>query len=211
MQSVALPPEDGAIAQALADLDAKLSAWTTAMRSAQDALARMPDRSQASQAVSEAATIDVEAPPQQVEPAPAATPRTQKPENTAIAQAGGVSERPSAPQPEGAALRKSGKPGTAAAAEPASPPEAASVDVPAGVATAPAAEKPEEPARSQPSEDEALLATLDEETAKAIRIMRRVDFGRRSVAELLKEYQASRSQTQQSSGKGKSWWSRGKG
>lgn len=59
-------------------------------------------------------------------------------------------------------------------------------------------------------EDEALLASLDPETAKAIRIMRRLSVEKKSVRELLEEYEASRSaETPAAEKHKKSWWSRG--
>ena len=60
----------------------------------------------------------------------------------------------------------------------------------------PAADPPAEPDAPPPSEpdeedDEALLASLDEETAGAIRVMRRLSADKKSVRELLHQYQAS--------------------
>ncbi|MEP0841635.1 MAG: hypothetical protein HRF43_02860, partial [Phycisphaerae bacterium] len=58
------------------------------------------------------------------------------------------------------------------------------------------------------ADDEALLASLDHETAKAIRVMRRVSFEKKSVRQLLEEYQASKTASA-SEPKKKAWWSRG--
>jgi hypothetical protein len=57
---------------------------------------------------------------------------------------------------------------------------------------------------------DALLATLDEETAKDIRIMRRMSFGQHTVRELLAEYQAKKTAKPagDEAGKSKSWWRR---
>ncbi|MBI4580183.1 MAG: hypothetical protein HY718_10805, partial [Planctomycetes bacterium] len=60
------------------------------------------------------------------------------------------------------------------------------------------------------ADDEGLLATLDEETAKAIRVMRRLMLNRKSVRELLAEYQSKKSGTAAKVSTKKSWWHRGK-
>jgi hypothetical protein len=60
-------------------------------------------------------------------------------------------------------------------------------------------------------EDEALLASLDSETASAVRVMRRLSPVRKSVRELLKEYEASRPTPPAAvQPKKKPWFSRGK-
>ncbi len=61
------------------------------------------------------------------------------------------------------------------------------------------------------AEDEALLATLDPETARAIRVMRRVSADEKSIKELLAEYKAkpAASPTSAVQAKKKSWFSRG--
>ena len=77
--------------------------------------------------------------------------------------------------------------------------------------------KPEpEPATVSPAanrvsqdEDEALLASLDPETAQAIKVMRRMSFENKSVRQLLEEYEATRQSQGSSEGRKKSWWSRG--
>jgi myosin heavy subunit len=59
------------------------------------------------------------------------------------------------------------------------------------------------------NEDEALLASLDPETAKAIRVMRRMGGGRKSVRELLQQYQNARA-TARNEATRKSWFRRGR-
>mgnify|MGYP001439683598 FL=1 len=61
----------------------------------------------------------------------------------------------------------------------------------------------------QADEDEMLLASLDPETAKAIRVMRRMRGDNKSVRELLEQYQASRTNAKADSSK-KSWFRRGR-
>jgi len=61
----------------------------------------------------------------------------------------------------------------------------------------------------QANEDETLLASLDPETAKAIRVMRRVSGHRKSVRELLEQYQASQAHGKTEPAK-KSWFRRGR-
>ena len=61
-------------------------------------------------------------------------------------------------------------------------------------------------------EEESLLASLDEKTAAAIRVMRRVSMGTKTVRELLEEYEATRHETPRFSDKAsrRSWfWKRG--
>lgn len=58
--------------------------------------------------------------------------------------------------------------------------------------------------------DEAVLASLDEETAKAIRVMRRLSPDRKRVNELLEEYRATQAAREAApQQKKKSWWTRG--
>jgi len=59
-------------------------------------------------------------------------------------------------------------------------------------------------------QDEALLATLDEQTAQAIRVMRRLCMNRKTVKQLLAEYEARKAGPPGSSTRPKSWFRRGK-
>lgn len=61
----------------------------------------------------------------------------------------------------------------------------------------------------QMSEDEALLASLDPETAKAIKVMRRMGGDKKSIRELLEQYQAAQTNAKADSPK-KSWFRRGR-
>lgn len=80
-----------------------------------------------------------------------------------------------------------------------------------GISPGPAAPAPPASAGSpQSAEDEALLAQLPPEVAAAIRVKRRLTGNRRSVADLVREYQESSGHARPGDGAGWSWWSRGK-
>ena len=105
----------------------------------------------------------------------------------------------------------------AKAPAPTSPAKATVAAAPAKAAKSPTSAAPE-PALTAPSpaapqasreEDEALLASLDPETAQAIKVMRRLSFEHKSVRQLLEEYEQSRQSQDSTEGKKKSWWSRG--
>jgi hypothetical protein len=66
---------------------------------------------------------------------------------------------------------------------------------------------------AEPLSDEALLRTLDPETAHAIRVKRRLTQGARSVRELLDEYRAAQAQPQAQSSRPdrRGWWRRKNG
>jgi len=78
-----------------------------------------------------------------------------------------------------------------------------------GAAAKAPADSQNEAEAPQMSEDEALLASLDPETAKAIKVMRRMGGDKKSVRELLEQYQAAQTNTKADSSK-KSWFRRGK-
>ncbi len=59
--------------------------------------------------------------------------------------------------------------------------------------------------------DEALLETLDPETAKAIRVKRRLTRGKRSVRELLEEHRAAQAQAPVQTPERRGWWRRKNG
>lgn len=108
-------------------------------------------------------------------------------------------------------------------AEPVTDPVAATT--PADVISEPSVENlpadaamPEPAVESEPTtpsapagpSDEELLATLDEDTAKAIRVMRRMCMNTKSVRQLLDEYQAQQATQVTSGPQKKSRWWRGK-
>lgn len=69
------------------------------------------------------------------------------------------------------------------------------------------AQQPQERADSE----ETLLETLDPETAKVIRVKRRLTGGRRSVRELLEEYRAAPAQAPDKPPARRGWWRRRNG
>lgn len=61
-----------------------------------------------------------------------------------------------------------------------------------------------------PNKEEALLASLDPETAQAIRVMRRLATSKKSVNELLAEYEATKAKPKTVKAEKKSWFFRGR-
>jgi len=184
------PAEDAAIARSLGELESKLNAWIEAAESIQAnwvAVAPTAEPAAAAVAASKpepAARID--APPESkstaapVAPKPAETPtagtKSAEPERKAgmfAAKSGDAAERPAK-----AAANESIQP---AAAEPTRSAEAPSAVDP----------------------DAALLAELDPETAKRVRMLRRLSGGTRSVRELIDEARANQSAPKEQK---KSWW-----
>ena len=206
-----VPADDGAFAQALAALDEKLSDWADAMRAAQQIVAAAaktgPPAGIDSSPHTVTPDVDVSAiagPPQDtqgqaaVPDVPVATVET-----TAEDAAPGDRELNRLCAPEVVHLDTHAGAAHASGTRAAAPPAAA----PPGAPVA----KQEHVSSSDASEDEALLASLDAETAKAIRVMRRLSPVRKSALELLKEYEATRPPAQHAGQtKKKSWFSRGR-
>jgi fused signal recognition particle receptor len=280
MAQIRVPSPDGALEQALADLDAKLAAWKAAMLDSQDQLlqqaraqaeaqegleaqarqqaeaqeqlqVQVDAQAQAQQQVRAQAEEQAQA-EQQLKAQAEAQARTQqqlkakaeaqaqtetqapaKQQVKAKAQSRSAekSEQPADAQPEvqaqpAATLQSPNRnpsqarpgAGTKAAEPPASMPAnvpgkgeewAKHIRVPAG-SNPPATLAPDSKAQSPASgEDEEVLASLDPETAQAIRIMRRMSAEKKSVRELLEQYQASQAAGKSEPQK-KSWFRRGK-
>ncbi|HPZ98269.1 MAG TPA: hypothetical protein PLT93_09035, partial [Phycisphaerae bacterium] len=90
-------------------------------------------------------------------------------------------------------------------------PAASAEQAPSARAAVSVPDAPASSAEKQRAEDEALLASLDEETAKAIRVMRRLCMNTKSVKELLAEYEAKKeSQAAAAASAKRSWFRRGK-
>ena len=90
-------------------------------------------------------------------------------------------------------------------------PAASAEQAPSAPAAVSVPDAPASSAEKQRAEDEALLASLDEETAKAIRVMRRLCMNTKSVKELLAEYEAKKeSQAAAAASAKRSWFRRGK-
>ena len=182
--------EDGAIEEAFAALDARIAAFASAIAHAVAELGaadQAVEQPEAPAAVEEPQPrlADVEADPV----AETDSPEPVEPEPTADQ----APQEPVPPEPEvdlkrdvlGRAI--SSKPEPVEAEEP-----------------------PADTHSSEEQDDDALLASLDVETAKAIRVMRRLSPVKKRVSDLLEEYRASQAAHQSDpKQKKKSWWTRG--
>ncbi len=193
-----LPPEDGALDRALADVDAKLTTWLAAMSAALRAADATPEQPPA------ATTGDS---PEQAPDSSAVGPPTDGTAG-AVAAAAEAPATPAATPPDACPAETD----LAQAAAPASAEDAqgsASTDLPA-----PGDELPGEPAESttceQPesADDEQLLASLDEQTQAAIHVKRRLFGDQKSVRELLDEMSQPESVQQTTKPQPKRWWRR---
>jgi hypothetical protein len=172
-----LSQDDGAIEDAINDLDAKIAAWVDAMNRASAALAQVTRAECAAPR-----NVEVPAPPSTAEPVIA---EDAAPQDVSAEALSGVVTLPGgnkSKKPIGlkAKLLKLG--GSPKSSE--QKPETAPVD-----------EAPTSPVIAEKSqqeledEDEALLARLDPKVAKSIRIKRRLSRGKKSVRELINEMQ----------------------
>lgn len=223
----ALAP-DPSIERALGDLRSKLAVWSAAMERAQTHLERgtaVLDRSQepaglpqpqpatdvprdvAADAQPPAASADeppaasaallkraAREPEPETEPAdvpPIRTPRISSAAARDVASRQDESPPGSDKKTETGPKKLVLKKGRGISPGPAAPPAA-----PSGPPSAP--------------EDEALLAQLPPEVAAAIRVKRRLAGNKRSVADLVREYQEGSGHARSGDGAGWSWWSRGK-
>jgi hypothetical protein len=216
--------QDPSIERALVELRTKLAAWSAAMERAQARLDRCAagiELEKASAVLSQPLPFPAPAPGNEAgasadqpaaedspptclkraarepepELAPADAPAIRTPRISSAASRD-VEPRPSEAPGDSDAKSESGhkkvvlkkgrgiSPGPAAPARPAGPP--------------------------QSPEDEALLAQLPPEVAAAIRVKRRLTGNRRSVADLVREYQESGGNARSGDGASWSWWSRGK-
>lgn len=213
---VQVPVDDGAIQSAFEMLDAQMDAWVQAMRRAERALA--------ANAIGRSTQPTVSSEPSSEEAPDDAAGTIALEQNAVVSRIIEPAEAP-AVVPDV----------TVAVAEDASIPAADPAEVPA-IATAAQADVTRETAArevvaavqqmapvesagptaantkvNKNAEDEALLATLDEETVKAIRVMRRMCMNQKSVKELLAEYQAKKAGNAAAAATAKkSWFRRGK-
>ncbi len=186
--AVQVPAEDGAIREAFEMLDAQMDAWLSAMRRIDDVLRRgmsATPSTPAAESVEDSAAVLVASSTAQaartIEP-PAPQPPLPTPAPLAVERVEVPSVVPVPPSPTPCAVTPN--------APVASQTEAA---VPsAAVATR--------------SDDEALLASLDPETAKAIRVMRRLSMSQKSVRQLLEEHQAKPAAQPAANAKKSRWW-----
>ena len=194
-QLVEVPQDDGSIAQAVTRLDSMISAWAAQMGQAQSAL----DHLARQEVPGKAEQTKVPAPATAAEPEPAAE---KKPPPTQPAGQARLQQSPVVPKFTAedaarcapAAPSEKPKPHKKAAGRSADghklsrfarlmgkneKPDASSADESDGARG--------EPNSASINDDEALLASLDPEVAKAIRIKRRLSNGEKSVRELLEE------------------------
>ena len=179
--TISVPAEDDAVQRAFDELDAQMNAWLSGMQRLGAAL--LQDGTTLAPADIDTAEQSEAAEPIAAPPVFAAERKPAEPPAKIAAVAPPVVVKP-VPAP----LKP--EPPAAIVVEPVRPPPAPPVTQPAV------------------NEDEALLATLDPETAKVIRVMRRLAADRKSVRELLAEYQAGRSSQVHSEVGKKSWWRR---
>lgn len=208
INDIRIPGEGDAIATALAALDERLTAWAAAMREAcrqvtDVAAARRPIVAGEPLAAAKLKT-----------PAPAAE------MTSGLDSAQPVGVVPTAISPD--TVKLDAAPASpvevlqVASVEeqsaPKEPPSEADSATSRSMSTEPVSVAVPEPENvmSAAERDEALLASLDPETAKAIKVMRRLSPDHKSVKELLAEYEANRpAQPPAAQPKKKSWFSRG--
>ncbi len=191
----ALREGDQAITHALSELDTKLAAWVAAMEQGQGLIAHGLEQS--------VAAVDEE--PVAVGPAESEEAVAEIAEVAEVAEAGEVVEASeSVTEPE--AVEDMETVESIEFEESASGmfqiPRQARATAESGE---PEASAPESGADSE-EDDEALLAQLDEETAKMIRVKRRLCNNQRSVRELLAEVQREEPPAEGHSQQRKQWW-----
>lgn len=216
LADISLPTDNGAIDQAFADLDARFSAWSSAVKEVHAALAdgvvrrAAEDDTGTSRPAAREALRTVEPPPacdagqiDEDRPADDDDAQAARPEpdtdRQPITAVEAVAEAPIA----------EGEPLTSHDDEPTRPlPGIRVEDAAVGRDDAPV-----EVERQPEQEDEnAILASLDPETAAAVRVMRRLNPTGKSLRELIEEYRSSPPKSSgggMSKGTKRSWWSRG--
>lgn len=224
-----IPAEDGSIAEALADLERKLTLWSDAIADAHAQLERVASATHADSgraAKAQAAGAQIATPP------PPANEIETTTSPTAAVNVEKANKKPTkAPKSSRAAVdqrrdAKRGKiDGAATSAAPASPATADPTEVrdelPANQrsvmdavsidADANAADR-EDPmavtAELPPPDDQSLLESLDEDTRQTVQLMRRLS-PTKSISELLEAHRSASSSAGDSKAKKKSWWKRG--
>ncbi len=196
-----LPAEDGALDRALADVDAKLTTWLSAMSAALRAADATPEQPPAvttgdspEQAPDSSAvgpptdgTADAVAAAAEAPATPGGTPPDARPAETDPAQAAAPA---SAEDAQGSASTDLPAPGDELPGEPGEPAESTTCE------------------QSESADDEQLLASLDEQTRAAIHVKRRLFGNQKSVRELLDEMSQLESVQQTTKPQPKRWWRR---
>lgn len=190
LPDLSLSPTDEDVQRALAEVNEKLSVFAAAIAQVQAELSEAASRPEPEPPDVESEEKAPEQPAVQapIEPT-AVTPVSVKTQEMVAKVQPQAPEAPAPPRVEPAILKSiPGKPVPARQAAPS---------------------QPAKPAAKQVSEDDALLASLDPETAKAIRVMRRLSIEKKSIRQLLDEYNAASTSAGKDEPKKKSWWSRG--
>jgi hypothetical protein len=214
ISEIRIPPADETLPKTLADLEAKLSEWKAAMLAAQEQLAdqariQAEVERQLDSRTQEQGQLKSQLDAQAEAQAAVAEQLRQQADAQAALQAE-LQQRADAP-PRAPQASPTPAAGTALAS---GPPDWSSEDISKhiklyGQYAKQASEPQPKAAPAETSEDEALLASLDLDTAKVIRVMRRMSGGRKSVRELLEQYQASQTTSRNEPTK-KSWFRRGR-
>ena len=215
IRDIAVPPESQALQDALGDLDQKLAAFTSAMQTVEALLSQIAQPQEAARETAPRGRFKgrtakagqaQEGVPQEAPPPPQATQpqaQTEVHEARPEAQAGAVQE----PRPRGEDLPVESS--AAKEVAPADTPPAQGPQVQAvRPESSPGQTPPQEAAPAAPSEDEVLLASLDEATVKVIKVMRRLE-PNKPVKELLKRIEERKDQpVQTAKPASRSWFKR---
>lgn len=184
ISDVLLPPEDGAVARALGELEAKVSRWTAAVAQVHTALAQQVERLAATESTGQVAGSI---------PDEAAESSDEFNDLLQSAEGDGYQTQAFIEPSESVAVEEVGRDvAESAAASPEFSDRHESLAV-------------EDQEEASVDEDEALLQTLDEKMADAIRVRYRLFNGRKSIRDLIDEYEEPREEPQ------KTWWQRVKG
>jgi hypothetical protein len=187
-----LTPDDGEIQQAFVELDEKLAEWTAAMLDAQSSLNQHATATVVED-FTETAEVEETAYEEEVESTIVEEPPIERP---AVAESIEIE----ADEASEEVVPSSNEP------------EEISNDIPEIRSAFGEKPRASDDVKSEPAseDEEKLLASLDPEAAKAIRIMRRLNPGKKSVKELLAEYEAAPASSSNEQSKKKSWWTRKK-
>lgn len=199
---IQVPTEDGSIAQALTDLEAKLEAWSAAMRAAEASLAELSAESRRRVEAEDRHEIDRTVADDAVGEADGAAAECPVASDDTVAE-------PIAGDPDLVSTEAQVEPEEVEETQPESESiEVATVEADVGEAGVDSEEASDPSRGASEDDDEALLATLDSETAKAIRVMRRLAPEKKSVRELLSEYEAQKADEPEEQPQKKSWFHR---